>query len=160
MHFQTEKRYKTIRHCWFLHTLYIRRGYVIVPKPHFSSREGINSSLSPFWLIVFAVLVQSVAADHINRSCSCRPRSIDHQRVRRYAPFHSIETCARMALRDSLINVFRVKKNDRPNWDANSWHGTVRRCEQLETFPETIKQELRPAVCERQLTDRQTDLTL
>ena len=31
---------------------------------------------------------------------------------------------------------------------------TVRRCEQLETFPETIEQELRPAVCERRLTDR------
>ena len=31
---------------------------------------------------------------------------------------------------------------------------TVRRCEQLETFPETIKQELRPAVCERSQTDR------
>ena len=26
---------------------------------------------------------------------------------------------------------------------------TVRRCEQLDTFPETIEQELRPAVCER-----------
>ena len=31
---------------------------------------------------------------------------------------------------------------------------TVRRCEQLETFPETIEQELRPAVCERCQTDR------
>ena len=41
-------------------------------------------------------------------SCSCPTRSIDHQRVRRYAPFHSIETCARMVLRDSLMNVFRV----------------------------------------------------
>ena len=34
---------------------------------------------------------------------------------------------------------------------------TVRRYEQLETFPETIEQELRPAVCERRQTDRQTD---
>ena len=31
---------------------------------------------------------------------------------------------------------------------------TVRRYEQLETSPETIEQELRPAVCERRLTDR------
>ena len=31
---------------------------------------------------------------------------------------------------------------------------TVRRCEQLETFPETIEPELRPAVCERRQTDR------
>ena len=35
---------------------------------------------------------------------------------------------------------------------------TVRRYEQLDTFPETIEQELRPAVCERRLTDIQTDL--
>ena len=33
-----------------------------------------------------------------------------------------------------------------------------RRREQLEAFPETIEQELRPAVCERRLTDRQTDI--
>ena len=31
---------------------------------------------------------------------------------------------------------------------------TVRQYEQLETFPVTIEQELRPAVCERRLTDR------
>ena len=31
---------------------------------------------------------------------------------------------------------------------------TVRRYEQLDTFPETIEQELRPAVCERRETDR------
>ena len=48
--------------------------------------------------------------DHINRSCSCRTRSIDHQRVRRYAPFHSIETCARMALRESVWMFFAYNK--------------------------------------------------
>ena len=31
---------------------------------------------------------------------------------------------------------------------------TVRRYDQLETSPETIEQELRPAVCERRQTDR------
>ena len=31
---------------------------------------------------------------------------------------------------------------------------TVRRYEQLETSPETIEQELRPAVCEHKQTDR------
>ena len=31
---------------------------------------------------------------------------------------------------------------------------TVRRYEQLETYPETIEQELRPAVCEHRQTDR------
>ena len=30
---------------------------------------------------------------------------------------------------------------------------TVRRYEQLETFPETIEQELRPTVCEHRQTD-------
>ena len=35
---------------------------------------------------------------------------------------------------------------------------TVRRYEQLEVSPETIEQELRPAVCERRQKDRQTDL--
>ena len=34
---------------------------------------------------------------------------------------------------------------------------TLRRYEQLETFPVTIEQELRPAVCEHRLTDSQTD---
>ena len=34
---------------------------------------------------------------------------------------------------------------------------TVRRYEQLETSPETIEQELRPAVCERRQTDRLKD---
>ena len=34
---------------------------------------------------------------------------------------------------------------------------TVRRYEQLETSPETIEQELRPAVCEHRQTDRQTN---
>ena len=48
--------------------------------------------------------------DHINRSCSCLTRSIDHQQVRRYAPFHSMETCARLALRDSLWMFFAYKK--------------------------------------------------
>ena len=32
-------------------------GYVIIPKPPFSSREGINS----LYLLLFAVLAQSVA---------------------------------------------------------------------------------------------------
>ena len=31
---------------------------------------------------------------------------------------------------------------------------TVRLYEQLETFPETIEQELRPAVCEHRQTDK------
>ena len=110
MHFETEKLYKRIRHCWFLHTLYKCRGYVIIPKPHFSDREGINSHCRRFDLLFFAVLAESVAADHINRSCACQTRSIDHQRVRRYSPFHSIETCARMAIRDSLLMFFAYKK--------------------------------------------------
>ena len=34
---------------------------------------------------------------------------------------------------------------------------TVRRYDQLDISPETIEQELRPAVCERRQTDSQTD---
>ncbi len=34
---------------------------------------------------------------------------------------------------------------------------TVRRYEQLETSPETIEQELRPAVCEHRQTDRRKE---
>ena len=39
MNFQTGKRYKTIRHCWFLHTPYKRIGSIIISKPHF---QGVN----------------------------------------------------------------------------------------------------------------------
>ena len=41
---------------------YKRIGYVIIPKPHCSSREGINSRCRHFDLLLFAVLAQSVAA--------------------------------------------------------------------------------------------------
>ena len=37
-------------------------GYVIIPKPNVSSREGTNSRCRRFYLLVFAVLVQSFAA--------------------------------------------------------------------------------------------------
>ena len=43
----------------------------------------------------------------------------------------------------------------RPHTRTHTQTGcTVRRYEQLETFQETIEQELRPAVCERRQTDR------
>ena len=45
-----------------LHALYKRIGYVIIPKPHFSSREGIISRCRRFDLLHFPVLVQSDAA--------------------------------------------------------------------------------------------------
>ena len=73
IHFQTEKRYKTIRHCCFLHTLYKRRGYVIIPKPHVSSRECINSRcrrfdllFSPCWpnLSLLTTLTERVLVGH------------------------------------------------------------------------------------------------
>ena len=110
MNFQTKSVTKQFVIVDF-YTHYKRIGYVIIPKPHFSSREGINSRcrrfdllFSPCWLNL------TLLYDHINRSCSCRTRSIDHQRVRRSAPFHSIETCARLAHRDSLWMFFAYKK--------------------------------------------------
>ena len=92
MNFQTEKRYKTIRNNIIVDIVVIFQAVKVV----------------------FAVLARYVAADHINRSC-CRTRSIDHQRVQSYVPFHSIETCARMAIRDSLWKFFAYKKNAMPN---------------------------------------------
>ena len=37
-------------------------GYVIIPKPRYSSRDGINSGFRSFDLLLLAVLVQSFAA--------------------------------------------------------------------------------------------------
>ena len=45
----------------FTHTIQTHR--LIIPKPHFSSREGINCRCRRFdLLVVFAMLAQSVAA--------------------------------------------------------------------------------------------------
>ena len=46
---------------FYTHTLQTPIGYVIIPKLHFSSCEGINSRCHRFYLH-FAVLAQSVAA--------------------------------------------------------------------------------------------------
>ena len=63
MNFQTGKRYKTIRHCWFLHTPYKRIGYVIIPKPHF---QGVVVAVLT---CCFRRVAQSVGAMTIKRSC-------------------------------------------------------------------------------------------
>ena len=94
-------------------------GYVIIPKPHFSSREGINSRCRRSDVLLFAVLAQSVAAltvvvaAHVVARPADRWRSID--RDRRYRPFsadrllvHSTYTCAGLGLRDSFWVFFRV----------------------------------------------------
>ena len=46
--FSIGKALKTILHCWLLQTHYKLIGYVLIPKPHFSSREGINSRCRRF----------------------------------------------------------------------------------------------------------------
>ena len=79
-------------------------GYVIIPKPHVSSREGINSRRR-FELLLFGVLAQSVAAmtavvaAHVVGVSVGRWRSID--RDRRQRPFstgrslvNSTDTCS------------------------------------------------------------------
>ena len=48
---------------------------------------------------------------------------------------------------------FGSKKIARMNWARTRDRSTVSRYEQLETSPETIEQELRPAVCEHRQTD-------
>ena len=104
------------------------------------------------------MLVQSVAADHINRSCSCRPRSIDHQRVRRYAPFHSIETCARMALRDSFFKLmFFAYKKMLGQIETRTRDRIY--CQTMQTVRD-ISRDDRARIATRSLrmlTDRQTD---
>ena len=62
---------------FYTHT-YKRIGYVIIPKPHFSSLEDINSRCRHFDLLLFSVLAQSDAAmTAVDRSCCCRSLAID-----------------------------------------------------------------------------------
>ena len=150
------KHYKTIRHCWFLHTLYKRIGYVIIiPKPHFSSRECINSHCRRFDVLLFAVLAQYVAAMiAVDRSCSCRSGwslAIDRPWLA-LRPFHSTDTCSRVGLRDSFWVFFAYKKFSAEPRRVLARGCTVSRYEQFDTSPETIEQELRPAICEQRQT--------
>ena len=106
MNFQNGK--KTILHCWFLHTVHKHIGYEIIPKPHFSSREGINSRcrrfdllFSPFWFNLsplwsrLSPLMLSLAID---RPWPALPL------------VHSTDTCARLGLRDSFWVFFTYIK--------------------------------------------------
>ena len=73
MNFQMGKHFKTIRHCWCLHTLQTHLGHIIIPKPHCSSRESVNSPCRRFDLFSFRCVGPTCRCyDHINRSCSCR----------------------------------------------------------------------------------------
>ena len=59
-----------------------------------------------------------------------------------------------LSFRDSFWVFCAYKKIARLNWDAYSLEERpYSRYEQFETSPETIEQELRPAVCEQQQTD-------
>ena len=51
------------------YTHYTRKGHVIIHRPHFSSREGINSHYRRFDWLIFAVLAQSVAAKYYRSCC-------------------------------------------------------------------------------------------
>ena len=61
------------------HALYKRIGYVIIHRPHFSSREGINSRCRRFHLLLFTCSAQPVAAMTVAVSAG-RWRSIDRNR--------------------------------------------------------------------------------
>ena len=91
-------------------------SHVLIPKPHCSSREGINSHCRRFDWLIFAVLV--------NLSCSVLPQLIRLRRVAGHstmtallpAPLvHSTAKCARVGFRDSLWMFFAYTKNARPN---------------------------------------------
>ena len=117
------KHYKTILHCWFLHTLYKRIGNVIIPEPHFTSREGHHFDLlfSQCWLNL-SLLWPHLTAHVLAGPAGCW-WSIDL--VRRYAPFHSTDSWVRVGLRDSFWVFFANNIISRPNWDANSWHDVL-----------------------------------
>ena len=89
MNFQTESIKKQLLVVDFTCTIQTHRlcpwGYVIIPKPYFSSREGTISHCRNFDLLHFSVLAQSdaarpdmiaVVAAHVR----CRWRSIDSDR--------------------------------------------------------------------------------
>ena len=104
------------------------------------------------------MLAQSVAAmtavvaAHVVAVSVGRWRSID--RDRRYRPFstgrslvHSTDTCTGLGFRDSFP-MFFAYKNSYAKLRRKLVRGwTVSRYEEFDTSPETIKQELRPAVC-------------
>ena len=84
-------------------------GHVIISKPHCSSREGINSHCRRFNWLLFAVLVESVAAMYY-RSC-CGFDVAGHSAVTVLLPVplvHSTATCARVGLLDSLWMFFAL----------------------------------------------------
>ena len=59
------------------HALYKPIGCVIIPKPHFSSSESINSRCCRFDVLLFTGLAQHVAAMTV-AVLAGRWRSIDH----------------------------------------------------------------------------------
>ena len=48
---------------------YKRIGHVIIPKPHYSSREGINSHCRRFGWLIFDLFAHSVAAKYYRSGC-------------------------------------------------------------------------------------------
>ena len=144
------KHYETVIDCVFLHTIYRRIGYVIIPQPRVSSRED-KLSLSLFQHIVFNVLAQSVPA---MTKCN-RPLLFS---VRQVAGDRSIVTNDRSLLHsyihadDSVCTIvwvfFAYKKIDAELRRELVTGCTVSGYDQSETSTETIEQELPPALCE------------
>ena len=80
---------------------YKRMGYVIVPKPHFSSSEALNCHCGHFdWNICVICHVAVVAGS----------TALNHA----YRLGHSSE-CAGESIFAIVLGVFRVYKNARPN---------------------------------------------
>ena len=94
------------------YTHYKRIGPVIIPKPHYSSREGINSHCRCFGWLIFAVFAQSVAAKYYRSGC-CGSDVAGHSTVTALLPVplvHSTVICPRVVIRDSLNMFFADKK--------------------------------------------------
>ena len=115
MNFQTGKHYKTILHCWFLHTHYKFIGHIIIPKPHSSSREVINSHCHRFDCLIFGVFGQSVrpsitAVVPIQRRVAGHSTVTVADRIVKAPLVHSTAKCAKVGFRDSLGMFLRIKQ--------------------------------------------------
>ena len=108
MYFQTGKQFFIVD--FYTHNK--RIGHVIIPKPHCSSRECINSHCRRFGWLIFPVLAQSVAAKYYRSGCCCSDVA-GHSTVTAMLPVplvHSSATCPRVGIRDSLRIFFARKK--------------------------------------------------
>ena len=98
-----------------LQKLYKRIGYAIIPKPHFSSHEGINSRCRRFNLLLFVVFAQyfaamiDVVAAHVVAGARSTVPVVTAPISTGRLFVHSTDTSATLGLRDSCLCFSRIK---------------------------------------------------